>query len=331
MTDATANPQGSESAQPSSDLDNPDNLDFYEPDEEQANSEPSKTGTDPNRETDEASQDDSQESDDEPSEQEETSDESGETEEPAEKQGADVSVPDDAMVTLENGEKVRFGDLRKAPMLEKDYRHKTMELGNQRRELETVSTRITGAIEAFTNFLAQQLPEEPSPALAIQNPGEYVQKKAVYDASLARIQGLIELGTQTKGADQELSDADLRTRQMEANDRLLAADPTLRDPKKREAFNKKSWEVARFIGFEPDELSRNTDHRLLVLGDLAYDGMKAREAKATLAKKVQNVPPAAPVNRAKQTGNPQFLRNKEGMRKLEKSGSIHDAMSIDFD
>lgn len=329
-TDATANPQGSQSAQPSNDLDNPDNLDFYEP-EDEANNEASASGTDPERETDEASPDDSQESDDEPSEQEDTGVESGDTDEPAEKQGADVSVPDDAMVTLENGEKVRFGDLRKAPMLEKDYRHKTMELGNQRRELETVSTRISGAIEAFTNFLAQQLPEEPSPALAIQNPGEYVQKKAVYDASLARIQGLIELGTQTKGADQELSAAELRNRQMEANEKLLSADPTLRDPKKREAFNKKSWEVARHLGFTPEELGRNADHRLLLLGDLAYDGMKAREARSKLATKVQNVPPATPVNRAKQKGNPQFLKNKEGMRKLEKSGSIHDAMSIDFD
>lgn len=327
--EAAANSQESDSVQPSNDLDNPDNLDFYEP-EDEANAEPSKPGTDPERETDEASEDDDQESDG--PDEEATSDESEtDDEEAPEKAASEVSVPDDAMVTLENGEKVRFGDLRKSPLLERDYRHKTQELGNQRRELETVSARITNVVQTFTDFLAQQLPDEPNHALALTNPSEYVQKKAVYDASLARIQGLFDMATQAKETAQQLTDTEMRNQLMEANERLLAAEPTLRDPKKREAFSKRSWDMARHFGFTPEELARNTDHRLLLLGDLAYDGLKAREAKANLAKKVQNVPPAAPVNRAKQKGNPQFLRNKEGMRKLEKSGSINDAMSIDFE
>jgi hypothetical protein len=68
------------------------------------------------------------------------------------------------------------------------------------------------------------------------------------------------------------------------------------------------------------------------MGHYARLGMEYEKSKASVKAKGQNVPPATPVKkRGAAVGNPQFTQNKDAMRRLAKTGSIHDAAKIDWD
>ena len=316
---------GTDSDQPSTDLNDPRNLDFEDDSDEQNAAPEAKAGTDPKSETDEAPADaDSQEAEDSPEQDASTEDaDAGDT--------AAVSLPDDALVTLPNGEKVKFKDLRDSPMLKEDYTRKTQALGNERRSLSEQASRLQNVTEAFVNFLAEQIPAEPTPELALQDPGKFIQQKAVYDAAVARIQGLIELGTKAKAESQELSNTDLQAARADAAQKIADRLPFLRDPVKAREFDQSISEAAQFLGIPQDRIAKMHRPEDFLLAYYADKGIKAERAEKKVAAKVQAAPAATPAKTAQTKGNPQFLQNKEAMRRLQKSGSIHDAMSIDFD
>ena len=316
---------GTDSDQPSTDLNDPRNLDFEDDSDEQNAAPEAKAGTDPKSETDEAPADaDSQEAEDSPEQDASTEDaDAGDT--------AAVSLPDDALVTLPNGEKVKFKDLRDSPMLKEDYTRKTQALGNERRSLGEQASRLQNVTEAFVNFLAEQIPAEPTPELALQDPGKFIQQKAVYDAAVARIQGLIELGTKAKAESQELSNTDLQAARADAAQKIADRLPFLRDPVKAREFDQSISEAAQFLGIPQDRIAKMHRPEDFLLAYYADKGIKAERAEKKVAAKVQAAPAATPAKTAQAKGNPQFLQNKEAMRRLQKSGSIHDAMSIDFD
>src|SRR5687767_11305753 len=127
--EAAANPvdSGSDSVQPSDALENLDNLDFHEPEEEQANAGTENAGTDNNGETDEAQQ--GQEADAEAAETAETDTEQTD----ADPKG---KVPaDDVIISMPSGEKLELKELKSGYMRQGDYSRKTQELGNKRRDL----------------------------------------------------------------------------------------------------------------------------------------------------------------------------------------------------
>jgi hypothetical protein len=316
---------GSEPLQPSTDLNNPSNWDFEDEqtDNLSANETKPKAGTDPESETDESATDAQEADDPEQSEAEDA--------ETAEAETSEVSIPDDALVTLPNGEKVKFSELKKSPMLDRDYRQKTMELGNQRRALGEQATRIQNVTEAFVNFLAEQIPDEPSIETAVSNPNEYIKQKALRDAAVARIQGLLELSNNAKAQAGELSETELQAARAEAAQVIGERLPFLRDPVKAREFDKSVAEAAAFIGIPQERVAKMHRPEDFLLAYYAQKGIKAEQAEKKVQAKVQAAPQATPVKTAKPKGNPDFLRNKEAMRRLQKSGSIKDAMAIDFD
>ncbi len=199
-TEAAANPSqdGSDSVQPSTSLDDPANLTFFEPNE--ANEE-DETASESADETDEAPVDEgSQEAETPTDEQDE-----GETDETAE--DADKSSdPDDQIITLHGGEQVTLKELKLGNMRDRDYRHKTTEIAKQRRGLEEMTTRVQRSVDAIADFLAKQIPPAPEPSLAMTNPTEYVRQKAMYDASMAQITTVIEAANDPKDVVKTLSE-----------------------------------------------------------------------------------------------------------------------------
>lgn len=324
--DAATNPDnGSVSDQPSSDINDPANLNFAdESDEEQTNE--TETGAEVEAEPDAGTE--PQESDE--SESVEASDDT-ETEAEDESAPVEVNVPEDALVTLPNGEKVKFADLKKAPMFEKDYRQKTQQLGTERRALAEQAGRINSVLEGFANYLVQQLPAEPSLHLAATDPQEFVRQKALYDASINQVQQIIAQATAAKGESDQLSEAEFAAARKAAAEAVAEKLPFLSNPQKAQQFDKDIAEAASFFGYSQQEVSKMTDPRLFHLAYYAHKGMKAEQAEKKVKAKVQAAPQATPAKKAAAKSNPDFLKNKEAMRRLAKSGSIHDALSIDFD
>ena len=303
----------SDRAEPSDALDNPENLNFEEPGE-QANQEVEQSGTETDSETD-APVEDGQEA-------EETADNT-ETEEgtqPAE-------VKDDVIVDVA-GEKLPLSELKAGYQRQADYTRKTQELGNKRRDLEALSTRVTASVNAIADLLVKQIPAAPDPSLAMTDPGKYVADKAMHDAMMAQVAAVIEQAQAPKEAVNTLTQEQRAELLQSENAKLAEAFPQTAKPETRKKFFDDVTRVASELGYSQSDLEGVTDHRMFKLAYYAKLGMDAEKAKAKAAQKVANVPPMA---QQKRQAPAQVRANQDAMKRLAKTGSIHDAMAIDFE
>ena len=329
MIDESANPQaGSDTVEPSTALDNPANLDFVEldiPEQEQAKPETKAEGIEPEP-------DDSPQPEQEAAGEAEKTDEEAEpeTEQASDEESGEETVAEPVLVTLNSGEQVELDELKSGFMRDKDYRQKTMGLADRTREVEATAERVEAVIEAFSQYLAGQLPEKPSPALAYTDPTAYTQQQAAYDASLNQVETILKMGQQTKDAHAELTKTEFDNLVRQENAVLVEKMPALADPAKREEFNKNAFETARHFGFSVEDLNRTTDHRLLMLGHYAKLGLDAEKAKATATMKAEKAPPVTPAKKRSKPAD-DGATQRAAMARLKKTGSIHDAMKVDFD
>lgn len=314
----TNSPSGeSANLNPPTEIDHPDNLNFLEPDEEPDNQEGSEEGTE--AESEPAETEDGQEAETPTDDEAESDDEAD-----------DAEIKDDVTVNV-NGEKIALSELKAGYMKQSDYSRKTQELGNKRRDLEQMTTRVSQSVEAIANFLAKQLPDAPDTSLAMTDPGRYVREKAMYDASMAQINAIIEQANAPKEVVNKLSE-EQRMERLQAEDaKLREAFPHLSDPAKREKFFTDTTRVAQEVGYSLEEIKGVDDHRLFKLAHYARLGMEAEKAKAKVAQKVEKVPPVTPPKRAQQKSASQLRANQDAMKRLSRTGSIHDALGIDFD
>lgn len=325
MSDQTAaNPAeaGSDSVNTSLTLDEAVHLDFDEADE--ATSEKQEEAIDQGT-------DDTDGVEDQPEgEEAETSEEAGEEAEGEDK--PEVAFDDDTLISLQDGEQLPLKELKLGYLREKDYRHKTQDIGNRRRDLEALNSRVTGTVEALTDFLAARLPEEPDASLAMTNPAEYLQKKVIFESALGQIQEIMQAGAAPRQVGDQLSHEQHQELLQQEDAKLVEALPFIADPQKRAEFNQQIFDTAHSLGFTADELKNSTDHRFIVLGHYARLGMQAEKAKEKAAKKITSVPPVTPnAQRGNRAGDATYRANKEALTRLNKTGSIKDALKIDFE
>lgn len=308
----------SDRAEPSADLDNPANLDFEEPELDQAEPDVEESGTDPDSETDEPVED-GQEADTE------TEDDAPDDGKPAK-----AEVKDDVVVDVQ-GEKLPLSELKSGYMRDRDYRHKTQELGNKRRDLETLTSRVTQSVNAIADLLLASAPKAPDPSLAMTDPGRYVQERAMHDAAMAQINTVIEQATAPKEVANKLSTEQHSEYVQSENAKLIEAFPQTAKPEARKKFFADVMSTATDLGYSAEEIQGATDHRLFKLAHYARLGMAAEKAKTKAAQKVVNVPPVAQQRRTQPPNAAKQRASQDAMKRLGKTGSIHDAMAIDFD
>ncbi|CDM57672.1 putative conserved protein [Rhizobium favelukesii] len=316
---------GSKTADPSTDLNNPENLNFLDSSDEDEQNNQAEGDEGIESETDEASED-GQESDD--AEQQDDQDAESEGDEPEEEGEKEEPV----VVTLKGGEQVPLEELKLGYMRDRDYRHKTQETANKAKSLDEMTTRVTRTVDAIATHLAGMLPEEPQHTLAIQDPNEYTRRKAIYDSALAQVNAIINLANEPKEVANKL------TKQQEDesiafNDAKLAeAFPqTRKSAEERRKFFEQTFQTARDLGFTDEELKGQIDHRYFKLAHYARIGLEAEQAKGKALAKVQNAPPAAVKVKQRAAVNADVQKSRDAMKKLSKTGSIQDALRIDFD
>lgn len=314
---------GSKTVEPSTDLNNPENLNFVDSDDEEQNNPPSDApGIE--SETDEASED-GQESDD--TEQQTEDDPDAEGDEPDAEEPADAVV-----VTLKGGEQVPLEELKLGYMRDRDYRSKTQETANKSKSLDEMTTRVVRTVDAIAAHLAGMLPEEPQPTLAIQNPNEYTRQKAIYDSALSQVNAIIRLANEPKEVAGKLTKEQEDSLVALNDEKLAEAFPqTRKSAEERRKFFDQTFQTARDLGFTDEELKGQIDHRYFKLAYYARLGLQAEQAKGKALAKVAQAPPAVVVGKAKGAAAQQARANQDAMKKLSKTGSIKDAMSIDFD
>lgn len=327
MSENTNLPSGGSENANLSDINNPENLNWDDETEEaQSNDEQDSEGTDPDEAEDGAASDTG-----EPDESEDAPEDETEEEQPDEAKAADVELPDDALITLKNGEKVKFGDLKAAPMLEADYRRKTQVLAQKVRETGEQASRTHAILNEFANELAQNAPPKPDISLLTVNPYEYHLQLALYQQFSEKLQSIVSRAEQVKDVKNNLNEQQRKAIQEDEIGKLVERMPEIAEPKKAREFAEKFLETGNQFGFTKAELD-TLDHRILIAMHYARLGLEAEKAKASVAKKTITAKPVAPIRKAtKPGGDRTFVQNKDAMRRLTKSGSIHDAVKIDWD
>ena len=303
--DNTFDEDVTDNAPPTSDDDTANELTYYDPDDDLDN-------------------DDADTSD--------TPDDEGE----AEPEATDVATEavaayaeDTAVVKLSDGTEMPVAELKNGYLRQSDFTRKTQEVANERKTVQADVERMQRITTAFVDHLTALVPDPPSPSLAMTDPAKYVSQKAQHEAAMGQVQKLIEMGSVSKEVGAAMSGAANQRQIQEANARLVEMFPEAASGKGREAFFNGVQSAANDLGFSNDDLTAVRDPRVFALAHWAAKGMAAEKAKAAAKAKVAAAPPATP--RKPGQGARQANGNAEAMRRLTRSGSIHDAVKIDWD
>ena len=241
--------------------------------------------------------------------------------------------PDDEVLVSLDGDRISLKELKAGYLKGQDYTRKTTETAQERervtQERTTVAKRaaeVETVVQNLQGFLARIVPDDPPASLAQTNPAKYIQRKAQRDAVIAELSELLEVGGAATAELSGISDDAKAARKSDEDAKLVKAMPHLSDPSRRAAFDAKIKEAAAEFGFTPDEVARTLDHRVLRLVHYARIGQRAEENQRNAKRRVE----APKTGRAKAVA-PVNVENRKAMHRLSKSGSLQDAMSVDFE
>ena len=327
MSEAAMTPEksGNDSVRPSLSLDDAMQIDFHDPDEDtneveqESQSESVTDEVEEDREAEEINAD-------------ADVDDEAEAEEQGEEDEASTPEPGDDVSVTVNGQKLTLNELKRGYLREGDYTRKTQVVSQKEKDLESMSARVTKTVDAIADFLMQQIPAAPNPQLAITNPGQFVQQKALHEAAVQQLNALLAQAGEVKGVVGELTAEQKRELLIEENAKLAERFPATTNAEERKKFFDAAYSAAKELGYTEQDIKSVSDHRLFALAHYAALGMQAEKAREKAKQKVQNAPPVAP-QKARPQGTQQAAarRNQDAMKKLARTGSIDDAMAIDFD
>lgn len=289
--------------------DNAEDFDYFDPDE------------------------DTEEADTAEATDDETDEDEGEEADDQEADSQDDEEPIEAFVEKLKAETPRLaeylGELEKGNLRQSDYTRKSQEVANQRKSVEADVQRMQRITEAFVDHLSTLIPDAPDASLALSDPNKYTAQKAQHEAAMAQVQMLIEAGEAPKEIAAGMAEEDRKAQLQEANRQLIEMFPEAAGGESRERFFTGVQSVANDLGFSNDDLGQVTDPRIFALAHWAQKGMEADKAKTKAKAKVAKAPPATP--RKPGQGARKANGNAEAMRKLSRSGSLQDALAVDFD
>jgi len=179
-------------------------------------------------------------------------------------------------------------------------------------------------------FVENLIPADPPLELAQSNPGDYQYQKALREQALQELNALSRVGGQIDMQKQEAYVQELAQYETQQDAKLVEAMPHLEDPKKRAAFEGSVAETAEQLGFTSADLENAKDHRIKLALHYAALGKKAEQNRRNAKSRVAETPKKGRVK--VQSRKPTVsTKNREAMQRLKKSGSLADAMNIDFD
>ena len=217
----------------------------------------------------------------------------------------DTPAPEQTVTVKVNGED------RDVPLSEalagysrlEDYKAKTAEVAEQRRNLEakaiTIEAEIKGhyatQLEEATNLFAKFDPVLAEArtidwqALKNADPAAYVQAQDAVQARLTAIQQMQQQAAEHRGQSQQQQTQQAEQERAERFDtaasKIVEAMPELADEAKFQTFANEAVSTLREAGFTADEIADSLDHRVLTLADEARRWRAHKAAQASLPDK----------------------------------------------
>lgn len=261
-------------------------------------------------------------------------DDTPEGEPAADEAEAEPEAEDDSVTVDLDGEKVSLKELKAGYYRQRDYTQKTTEVAQERKAVEASKAQlaertsvIETALQNLSGYLQNLIPPEPPLRLAQTDPGQYQYQRALRENAIAELGQLVSIKAPVESHKQAVSEAEAREYRTRETEALVKAMPMLADPVKRAAFDQSVKSTASAFGFSEAEIAATADNRVLRLVHYAKIGMKAEENRNQAKQRVET-PKAIKVKSAVPPVN---VENKKAMHALSKTGSIKDAMRIDFE
>ena len=349
MANTTPRDDGTDIAENSDDLDTfnfDDGLDDLEDDNDSLIEDELETDD----ETDGESADDDLEPDD--VEDDDEDDDEAESDEDADKSDDDEAESDegdksddendnrdDELIELTGGQEVTFGELKNGYLRQQDYTRKQNFYNERVRNVENQGELLQNQATVLAEFIAQNLPQQPSQELALTDPSAHYQQQVAYNNAEAQLKQLLEIAGNVekvnKGTVGIKSDDQVR-REVDSLKSLYPKD--FKNEKLKTAFFKTTFDAAVAAGFSEEEARANTDHRLFVLARKAhlFDQMQKKttsgesddDGKTVVKSKRRRrfVPPKK--NTAARNKVGASTRRQKARLRLEREDSVENATAL---
>lgn len=241
------------------------------------------------------------------------------------------AVSDDVIVPLDDGSKIPLKELKSGYLRQADYTRKSQEVANRQRDVAGMAEQLTGTVSRLAEYIGERfIPPEPDPQLAWTDPAQHYRMTQARNSALQELMAVMEVRDGVENAKSQISAADFAQKMGEEDAKLLKAFPRLSDPAKMDAFKSRINSFAKTLGFTEQEIATTADHRVRMLVHYAALGKEAEAAKAKAQTKVSKAAPMLPAKQRQHPNSAAALRNVNAMKQLERTGSLRDAMKIDF-
>ena len=241
-----------------------------------------------------------------------------------------------------NNQKVNLNELMKGYSRESDYTKKTMDLSNQRKEVESLQDNLKKEFEAvkssrnqyaeqlqvLTQNLQQQEQNIDWDNLYETDPAEYVKLKAESDRKKETL-GLAQQ-EQMRIQQEQRSEQEKVYNDYIAKERKILAEklPVYADKDKSAEFTKRLSSFAKESGYTDQEIAMMVDHRAVLLLADAYRYNQLKKTKLS-GNKVNKAPRIVTSNASNVREDSDQKQNVDKrMTRLKKSGHIKDAQSV---
>lgn len=240
-----------------------------------------------------------------------------------------------------NNQKVTLNELMKGYSRESDYTKKTMDLSNQRKDVESMQNNLKKEFEAVKSSRSQyalQLEELSKNLKQEENidwenlyqtdPAEYVKLKADSDRRKETL-GLAQQ-EQMRIQQEQRSEQEQVYNNYIANERKILAEklPVYADKNKSAEFTKRLSGFAKESGYSDQEISMMVDHRAVLLLADAYRYNQLKKTKLS-GNKVNKAPRVFTSNAANIREESNAKQNiDKRMTRLKQSGHVRDAQSV---
>ena len=241
-----------------------------------------------------------------------------------------------------NNQKVNLTELMKGYSRESDYTKKTMDLSNQRKDVESMQDNLKKEFEAvkssrnqyaeqlqvLTQNLQQQEQNIDWDNLYQTDPAEYVKLKAESDRKKETL-GLAQQ-EQMRIQQEQRSEQEQVYNNYISNERKILAEklPVYADKNKSAEFTKRLSGFAKESGYSDQEISMMVDHRAVLLLADAYRYNQLKKTKLS-GNKVNKAPRVVTSNAANIREDSNAKQNiDKRMTRLKQSGHVRDAQSV---
>ena len=201
----------------------------------------------------------------------------------------------------------------------------SQEIAAERKALADAKAAIEQERAQYQQALLSNFPQAPDPRLIDSDPVEYLRQDAMYKQAVQQWQA-VEHQRQQEAAEQQAQEQAQREEHVRTQaERLKELLPEIGDPVEGPKLANALMKFGNEVGFDNEALSNADAEELVIL----HDAMKWRHAQASAkAAKAKPVPKVAAPGVGRSKAEMSADQRKSALARLERSGSIDDAVAL---